>query len=171
MFENLQIDANLPDISNITFKRIHKNYLKLILINIFITSIILFVGLYFLIENKLNDAISEYTYVLYIILGILITLITFFSIIGFYKRKYAVREKDISYRNGVLFHKLTTVPFSRIQHVEIYESPISRLLKLSTLNIFTAGESGNDLKIKGLPNKEAEKIKQFITDFLNGEHV
>lgn len=64
--------------------------------------------------------------------------------------------------------KITTVPFSRIQHVEIDEGPISRLFKLSTLSVFTAGDRSDDLKVKGISKVEAMRIKDFITSQING---
>ena len=73
-----------------------------------------------------------------------------------------LREKDVTYKSGVLIEKITTVPYSRIQHVEINEAPISRIFKLASLNVFTAGDSSNDLVIKGIKKEEALKIKEFI---------
>ncbi len=41
-----------------------------------------------------------------------------------YKFKgYALREHDITYRGGVIFPKITTVPFSKIQQVSIKQNP------------------------------------------------
>ena len=94
-------------------------------------------------------------------------LITAFGI-GFSRRKYVLRDKDVTYKSGVLIKKITTVPFSRIQHVEISEAPISRLFKLASLNVFTAGDSSNDLVIKGIKKEEALKIKEFINLQING---
>ena len=88
--------------------------------------------------------------------------------IGLKKRKYAVREKDISYEKGILFRSLTTVPFNRIQHVEIDEGPISRLFGLVSLSVFTAGDSSDDLKVSGLLKEEAKQIKEFISNKIDG---
>lgn len=92
----------------------------------------------------------------------------FFEILGFEKRKYAVREKDISYKKGLLYKSLTTVPFNRIQHVEIDQGPISRFFGLATLSVFTAGDSSDDLKIKGLLKEQSLQIKEFITNKIDG---
>ena len=89
-------------------------------------------------------------------------IITFY-IIGFSKRKYALRDNDISYKSGVFVKTMTTVPFSRIQHVEIDQGPISRFLGLSSLTVFTAGDSSSDLEISGIQNEQALKIKEFIS--------
>ena len=88
-------------------------------------------------------------------------------IFRFSKRKYALREKDISYKSGLFVHKITTVPFSRIQHVEIDEKPVSRIFGLSSLSVFTAGDSSDDLEIKGITKEEAQQIKEFISHKIN----
>ena len=90
-----------------------------------------------------------------------------FFIIGFSKRKYALRDRDISYKSGILFKSITTVPFIRIQHIEIDESPFSRFFNLAAISIYTAGDSSDDLGIKGVTKKEALEIKEFISQKIN----
>jgi hypothetical protein len=167
MFKNIEITSQLPDVSKLGFKSIDKKYLIVILLNFSIVAIILFVGLFFLIEKNLAKEIPEYTPYFYMVLAIILILFLLFTVMGFYKRKYAIRAHDISYKKGVLVQSITTIPFARIQHVELEERPFSRLLQLASIKIFTAGESGGDLKINGLPKTEANKIKEFITHFIN----
>ena len=87
--------------------------------------------------------------------------------VSFSKRKYAVREKDISYKRGVIIKTLTTIPFSRIQHVELDEAPILRIFKLASISVFTAGDSSDDLVLKGIKKNEALQIKEFISSKIN----
>ncbi|MGI9261554.1 MAG: PH domain-containing protein [Woeseiaceae bacterium] len=77
---------------------------------------------------------------------------------------YAVRERDIIYKSGVFWHTVTAVPFNRIQHVEKSSTPLDRRFNIATLQLFTAGGSGGDLKIHGLPAKAAEKLRFFILE-------
>ena len=76
-------------------------------------------------------------------------------------KKYALRERDISYKSGLLIKKITTVPFSRIQHVEIDEKPISRLFGLASLSVYTAGDSSDDLVVKGLKKEILSQSKNL----------
>jgi membrane protein YdbS with pleckstrin-like domain len=78
------------------------------------------------------------------------------------KKGYAIRDKDIVYRSGVFWRTVTAIPFNRIQHVEKSSTPLDRKFKLATLQLFTAGGSGGDLKIHGLSAKNAEKLRTFI---------
>lgn len=95
----------------------------------------------------------------------LIFLLTKFSFIqlGFPNKGYAIRQKDLHYKTGYLTHKTISVPFNRIQHVEIRQGFISKMLDLAVLKIYTAGNSAHDLSLKGISLETAEEIKQIIT--------
>ena len=167
MFSNLQVNTNIfPKIENIEFKAIHQNYLKVILLNIllFLLLIIVAFSTIYFTSNKIQEINIAYA-----ITGIIIlfSLIAFYFYIGFSRRKYALREKDISYKSGVFTKTITTVPFNRIQHVEIDEGLFSRIFKLASINIFTAGAQGADLSIKGISKEKANYIKEYITNIIN----
>ena len=165
-FKN-DVVTEFPDISKIEFQRIHKSYLKVILFNTFLVFALLFVGLFFLIDRKLNEEIPEYIVLIYILFVALFGLVVLYKIFGFSRRKYALRDKDISYKSGVIIKTMTTVPFSRIQHVEIDEGPISRYFGLASLSVYTAGDSSDDLDISGIKKEEALRIKEFISSKIN----
>ena len=82
---------------------------------------------------------------------------------------YALRQRDIVYQTGVISRAITTIPFKRIQHCEITEGPIQKLLKLASLKIYTAGGSGSDLTISGLHKEDAARVKEFITGKIDTE--
>ncbi|WP_299671681.1 PH domain-containing protein [uncultured Polaribacter sp.] len=161
-FQNIAV-ISFPDISKIEFKTIEKQYLNVILINTAFIFLIVFAILFF-IDYKNYLELNESIFWLYAILSIALLFVVFIKLIGFKKRKYAVREKDISYKKGVFFRSLTTVPFNRIQHVEIDQGPISRYFNLVSLSVFTAGDSSDDLKISGLLKEDAQQIKEYISN-------
>ena len=167
MFQNQEIEQ-LPTIEELNFKRIHKDYLKVILLHFLILFAIIFTGLFVFIEYKLNEIIPNFTLYVYLGVFIVFTIVIVLFLIGFSKRKYTLREKDISYKSGVLVKKITTVPFSRVQHVEVDEGPISRLFHLASISVYTAGDSSDDLEIKGIKKTEALQIKEFISQQING---
>lgn len=171
-FTNLQIQTEqLPKVEDVILKPISKSYLKIILLNklaLYIGIIGLAFGLKYIIENK-----EEVQLNLWYILSALVVLYIFnfiISLLAFKKRKYAIREHDVIYSKGLIVHSITTVPISRIQHVEESRSWLARFFGLSTLKIFTAGEAGSDLSIKGLPHLEAKQIKEIISDKVNGNN-
>ena len=80
------------------------------------------------------------------------------------RRGYAIRDLDIIYKSGVFWRTVTAIPFNRIQHVEKSSSPLDRRFDIATLQLFTAGGSGGDLKIHGLSADIAEQLRVFILD-------
>jgi membrane protein YdbS with pleckstrin-like domain len=165
-FQNNTV-TSLPDITKVQFKKINQLYLKVIFINFLIVFFLLLGGLIILHQLVFQDEVNAFIFPIYISFLVLFGLILLYSFISFKKRKYALREKDISYKSGLLVKKLTTVPFSRIQHVETDEKPVSRIFGLSSLSVYTAGDSSDDLVIKGITKETALQIKEFITTKIN----
>ncbi len=77
-------------------------------------------------------------------------------------RKYAIRERDITFRKGWIWWSETAVPFNRIQHCEIEQGPIEKIYGLATLEVYTAGKNSSDVSISGLEREVAERLKDFI---------
>lgn len=169
MFSNSQIDINtIPSLEDINLTPISKQYLKIILISKIaffgVLFIILFLAKWFIDDNEFQTIIP-YAFLILIIIAVLnITL----GVLAFKKRKYALRERDIIYSKGLIVNSVTTVPIKRIQHIEEVRSWLARHFGLATLKIFTAGESGSDLSIHGLPADEAKRIHDFISERVNG---
>jgi membrane protein YdbS with pleckstrin-like domain len=166
MFINETV-SNFPNITEIIFKSINKKYFNVILLNVMLSFLTILIG--FITINYLNlfEETTIYFYLFYIGFVVFLITIVFIKFFGFRQRKYAVREKDISYKSGIFFKKLTTVPFSRVQHIELDEGPLSRFFKLVALSVYTAGDSRDDLEIKGISKKEALEIKEFISQKIN----
>lgn len=160
-FENIAIH-DFPALEEVSFLPVEKKYLKVLILSNFFFFLILFLVLYLVDFYQLvsNQEVINYAYIL---LSVVFIYSATIIIVGFKKRKYLVRERDISYKKGVFFRKITTVPFQRIQHIEIDQGPVSRFFNLVSISIYTAGDSSDDLKIKGLDANKASQIKEFIT--------
>ncbi|WP_226789000.1 PH domain-containing protein [Polaribacter porphyrae] len=167
--ENFKNDVvlELPNITEIAFTKVDKNYFKVICINFLLFFIPLLVVLIVLHHFVISEEFLGKTTFIYIAFFLFFEYIFLHLFLGFPKRKYAVREKDISYTSGLFIKKMTTVPFSRIQHVEIDEKPVSRLFDLAALSVYTAGDSSDDLEIKGIKKETAQQIKEFISTKIN----
>lgn len=163
IFENQQISiGELPNIEEINFLQLDRNYIKSELIGSAIFFGFLCFGLLFctLLFRWGFQWFSIVAWSVWLAWGCL----SVFLIVKNYKiAGYALREKDVAYRRGVIFRSITTIPFNRMQHCEITVGPVEKMFELSTLKIFTAGGSGSDLSISGIHKEEAEKIKEFIT--------
>lgn len=165
-FQN-DVVSVLPDITKIEFKKIDKSYFKVILINFFLVFLIVLVGLIMMHQFVFSEQFKEFGVYIYILFIVIFLLIFFLEKVSFTKREYVLREKDISYKQGLIVKKITTIPFLRIQHVETDEKPLSRLFGLASLSVFTAGDSSDDLVIKGIKKETALQIKEFISTKIN----
>lgn len=168
LFSNTQIDVTtLPKSEDLNLKPISPKYFKIILINTFViyASFIAVLVLLktFTDENEIKE-VFKFAIVVVVLLFFVSTTLYY---IGFKKRKYAMREKDMTYSHGYLVNKTVTLPYNRIQHIEISRSLLARKFGLSTLKIYSAGESGGDLSIKGLQEDIAESQYTFLTKIIN----
>ncbi|MDA9067060.1 PH domain-containing protein [Flavobacteriales bacterium] len=153
-----------------TFNSLDSNYFKVMIVKrlIFILIILGVVAFgYFRIEPSKISGLA------FILIGcgvlILSAIILFLAKFYFRNKKYRLFDKNLTYQEGVLVHNETVVPFSRIQHVEIDEGPLERYFSLATLSVYTAGDSGKDLKISGLRIDLAQEIKDYITNYIKDE--
>ena len=80
------------------------------------------------------------------------------------KRGFALRDKDIVYKYGVLWRSVKAVPFNRVQHAATGSGPLDRRFGLATLTVFTAGGSGGDLRVPGLNRELAERLRGYVID-------
>lgn len=80
---------------------------------------------------------------------------------------YCLRQHDLHLRTGALWQSTTSVTFSRIQHLEVTQGPLERLLGLARLLVYTAGGSGQDLAIPGLQRAHADQLRLYVLEHLN----
>lgn len=80
------------------------------------------------------------------------------------RTNYLLRRLDLHLRTGYLWHKAISVAINRIQHTEITQGPIERLCGLSSVAVYTAGGHQSDLKIPGLEQDLAQKLKAYLTE-------
>ncbi|GAB1266443.1 PH domain-containing protein [Aurantivibrio infirmus] len=73
--------------------------------------------------------------------------------------KYLLRRLDAHLQSGLMWRRTVSVGINRIQHMEITQGPIERILGLSRLAIFTAGGNRSDLTIPGLVTEDAQRLK------------
>jgi membrane protein YdbS with pleckstrin-like domain len=150
----------LPKFESVPLQPLNSDYLNVVYIGNSIFTILLSVGvLIFLWVKKDNASLILPVLAAYVLI---IGLLFWLSNIGFRKKGYALREKDILFQKGILSTTTTVIPFSRIQHVALHEGFLSRMYHLSELQIYTAGGSSSDLHIPGLPKEQAEQMKTFL---------
>jgi len=157
------LPENLPLIESAEFNPIDQKYLKILYINILIRTVAyggLLTGLFFIIIPDIPGFIP------WIAAGLFLAIIVYSLIItrlSFSRRGYLIRERDIAYRRGLISFRLTSIPFNRIQHVELIQTVIAKQMGLAKIKVYTAGSSADDLVIPGLPLDVAGQIREFLT--------
>jgi hypothetical protein len=159
----------LPEIDAKTFHPLDKKYLKLTFIRIAVFFVVLVGGfIAFLLISEGNIPKTPILVILSVLAVLLICSVGY-TFLSFPRKGYLVREKDISFQRGLITYKLTTVPFNRIQHVEVNQGVLAKLFHLSSLKLFTAGGNASDLSIHGLPHDVALNLKAFLSEKIS-EH-
>lgn len=89
---------------------------------------------------------------------------------AFYRKGYALREHDVTYRTGILFPKLSTIPFARVQQVSVNQNPVTKLFHLYSVEIVNGAQGFSAITIPGLSEENANRIKNLITEKLQSTH-
>jgi membrane protein YdbS with pleckstrin-like domain len=74
---------------------------------------------------------------------------------------YQLRDDDLLFRRGLLFQRFVSVPYGRMQLIDITRGPVSRIVGLSDLHFVTAAASSS-VAIPGLPLAEAEELRDQL---------
>jgi hypothetical protein len=74
---------------------------------------------------------------------------------------YAEREDDLLVRRGVMFRRLTVVPYGRMQFVDVTAGPVDRIFGIATVQLHTAA-ARSDARIPGLAGDEAERLRDRL---------
>lgn len=75
---------------------------------------------------------------------------------------FALRQNDLVICSGLLFRRLTIVPFGRMQLIDIAQGPLDRRLGLATVQMHTAA-AASDARIPLLPAEEAHQLRDRLT--------
>lgn len=163
IFENAQVSvADLPQAEAVDFQRLSPSYRLVEVIATCLLFAFLLVGwAVFYFVNPLK--IAWLSWILFAGWAILFCLGMVVALKRFAAEGYALRQHDILHKHGVWWRSLTAIPFNRMQHCEISRGPVESAFGLATLKVYTAGGSGSDLSISGLPVAEAQRVKEFIT--------
>lgn len=74
---------------------------------------------------------------------------------------YAERADDLLVRRGVMFRRMSVIPYGRMQYVEVTAGPLERSFGLATVQMHTAA-AASDARIPGLPSAEAARLRDQL---------
>jgi uncharacterized protein len=167
MFENAEIPIDeLPRAIEVEWQHLHPRYALQLAARRALT--MLFVLLVIVIVSLLPGVMLLPWFVLWPAFLLIAACVIGWPRVAVQRLGYAVRGRDIVYRSGVLFRSVTAIPFNRVQHVETTSTPFDRSFGTANLQIYTAGGSGGDLSIRGLPAETAERLRAYILEKIGG---
>ena len=76
---------------------------------------------------------------------------------------YAERAEDLLVRRGVMFARLSVVPYGRMQFIDVTAGPLERAFGLATVRLHTAAAS-TDARIPGLEREEAARLRDSLAE-------
>lgn len=76
---------------------------------------------------------------------------------------YAERKDDLLIRRGVLFARLSVVPYGRMQFIDVSAGPLERAFGLATVRLHTAA-AATDARIPGLERGEAARLRDRLAE-------
>jgi membrane protein YdbS with pleckstrin-like domain len=74
---------------------------------------------------------------------------------------YQLRDDDLLFRRGLMFQRFVSVPYGRMQLVDINRGPLDRAVGLSELKFVTAA-AASGVVIPGLPEADAEELRDRL---------
>ena len=161
MFANPEVSIkHLPRADDVAWQLLHPRYVRVQqLVRSGVLAIVLMAWM-------IAFVISDIALVAFVVMFAAMSLVGIASIlwplIAVPRCGYSLREHDMVYRQGVITRTVTAVPFNRIQHVEVSSGPLDRRFGIGTLKLYTAGGSGGDLSVAGLPGDTAELLRDHI---------
>ncbi len=167
---NMVSIAAVPQIEQVEYKPLEREYLRVKRISFFITFFLLGVALaaaIFILHLYQSWWFITIGSSLYVLLALLVWIA---QTLDFSFSGYALREKDVLYRSGWFIQKTRIVPLSRIQHVSVQSGPIERSFKLASVSMFTAGSGQADFTIRGIRDTTANQLKDWLTELMKEEN-
>ena len=101
----------------------------------------------------------------YLAVGALVTAAIAWPLVGRRYRSwgYAEREDDLLVRRGVMFARLSVVPYGRMQFIDVTAGPLERAFGLATVRLHTAA-AATDARIPGLEREEAARLRDRLAE-------
>ncbi|MBI2063545.1 MAG: PH domain-containing protein [Candidatus Yanofskybacteria bacterium] len=100
-----------------------------------------------------------------VIPALLVLLIFIWAKLTYHFYHYELTDNGFRKELGVIYKQYVTIPYDRVQNVDIYRGILARLLGLSDLQVQTAGVSGritSEGRLPGLSREVAEQLRDEI---------
>ena len=176
-FGNYRLDLQVVEVHNQFMKQLNE---KIILRNVLGVSIGLFIifGIMFslaLIFEKVSGELSSIGFSLTwfafgsVLLYLFCVLWAWvYNVYAYHFYRYSVEESCLKVEKGIIWKTYKSIPYKKIQNVDISRGVLDRFLGLSNLNVQTAGSSYPNLQtyegsLPGLSFQTAQDLQKELT--------
>lgn len=158
-------EAIKDPVQDLPYEPIEARYRTLQIVTVLITYVILgaVALLLLLLDNCIWCILAECVIAVALIINLFIVRKAWLF------KGYRLSGYDISYRSGILFPSVTTIPFNRLQQVSIKQNPVSKLLHLYAVEVVNGAQGLASMTIPGLSEENAEHIKGTLVEKLKDE--
>lgn len=175
MFANAQVPAEaLPDAEHIDWQPLHPHFARRLQAGVLLRVLVfagMGAGLHYGVATGGMAVLIRAAPLLPTVAWTVFAVISLWALawpaIAVPYRGYAVRDRDVLYRSGVLWRSVRAVPFNRVQHTRTDSTPLDRRFGLANLSVFPAG--GGAHKIRGLGAATAEQLWVFVSARIESE--
>ncbi|MFN3990897.1 MAG: PH domain-containing protein [Erythrobacter sp.] len=161
--------------------RLHPNYIWALRVQMLFTLVPLLIAA-LVAESVLGEAVREKPDLAFLTMvpqGALsgtVMLIALVMLIFVPQRRYNARGYHMSADRlrvvrGVLWHSDTVVPFGRVQHIDVHQTPVERFFGLATLTLHTAGNHNASVNLPGLGSDRAREMREEIRAHIKRESL
>ena len=152
--------------------RAHPSYTKIRLIQVvglFITLVGVFTALTVMFEMMRSSDVLPKTTWLSALTGAIAAVLVVWGIwwAALLPRRtralgYSLRPNHLMARQGVLFRHVTSIPYGRIQYVDVDSGPLERDHHLVRLTIRTAGVTASKVTLYGIPTECGQQLRELL---------
>lgn len=94
--------------------------------------------------------------------GVLIIPTVVGAVIRYISLRYRIENDELVVTEGILFHRVRTVPVGRIQNVDLVQNPLHRLLNVAEARIETASGTKPEAVLRVLPMKHVHTLRESL---------
>ena len=79
------------------------------------------------------------------------------------RRSWALAPRALELQHGVVVQRATSIPYERIQQIDVERGPLERMFGISQLVVRTAAAT-TDANLYGLSPADADRLRQHLLD-------
>jgi membrane protein YdbS with pleckstrin-like domain len=145
------------ELPEITWRRVSPRYIVVDVVGGIVSALVIVGG---------ASAVAYFTGIDWLWLVVAAIAVVFIVAIALTPRRvraigYQLRDDDVLFRRGILYQRFVSVPYGRMQLVDINRGPLARALGLSELKFVTAA-AATGVTLPGLAEADAEELRDQL---------